>query len=124
MLVTRPWRPRCYCSTAAPSTAGAPDAQRRRLGFGATRACAGFVGGRDMSRPVVIPLGSWPRRMRAELAAGYCGEASVEAFIARVGKEYPHPRVHEGRRRLWLRDDLDKAILPLDLRDRDAAEDL
>jgi len=51
-------------------------------------------------------------------------EASVEAFIARVGKEYPHPRVHEGRRQLWLRDDLDKAILPLDLRDRDAAEDL
>ena len=77
-----------------------------------------------MSRPVVIPLGSWPRRMRAELAAGYCGEASVEAFIARVGKEYPHPRVHDGRRRLWLRDDLDRAIVPPDLSDRDVAEDL
>jgi len=23
----------------------------------------------------VIPMGSWPRRMPAELAAGYCGEA-------------------------------------------------
>jgi hypothetical protein len=78
-----------------------------------------------MSRPAIIPAGSWPRRMCAELAAGYCGEASVEAFIARVGKEYPAPRVNEGRRRLWLRDDLDQAILPDELRrDRDVAEDL
>jgi hypothetical protein len=78
-----------------------------------------------MSRPVIIPVGSWPRRMCAELAAGYCGEASVEAFIARVGKDYPRPRVNDGRRRLWLRDDLDQAILPDDLRrDRDVAEDL
>jgi hypothetical protein len=77
-----------------------------------------------MTRPAVIPSGSWPRRMSAELAAAYCGEPSVEAFIARVGKEYPCPRVQEGRRRLWLRDDHDKAILPPDLADRDAAEDL
>jgi hypothetical protein len=78
-----------------------------------------------MSRPAIIPAGSWPRRMPAELAAGYCGEATVEAFITRVGKEYPLPRVSEGRRRLWLRDDLDQAILPDDLRrDRDVAEDL
>jgi hypothetical protein len=76
------------------------------------------------NRVAIIPLGSWPRRMCAELAAGYCGEPSVDAFMARVGKEYPHPRVHEGSRRLWLRDDLDKAILPPDLRDRDVAEDL
>jgi hypothetical protein len=62
--------------------------------------------------------------MCAELAAGYCGEPSVEAFIARVGTEYPQPRICEGRRRLWLRDDLDKAIVPPDLVDRDAAEDL
>ena len=62
--------------------------------------------------------------MSAELAAGYCGEPSVEAFIARVGTEYPEPRVNDGRRRLWIRDDLDKAILPPDLQDRDAAEDL
>jgi len=78
-----------------------------------------------MSRPAVIPLGSWPRRMCAELAAGYCGEPNVEAFIGRVGKEYPRPRVHDGRRQLWLRDDLDKAILPPELAgDRDVAEDL
>jgi hypothetical protein len=78
-----------------------------------------------MRRPSVIPLGSWPRRMPAELAAGYCGEATVEAFIKRVGSEYPQPRITEGRRRLWLRDDLDQAILPPNLqRVRDVAEDL
>jgi hypothetical protein len=77
-----------------------------------------------MSQPAIIPLGSWPRRMCAELAAAYCGEPSVEAFISRVGKEYPPPQVNEGRRRLWLRDDLDRAILPSHLADRDVAEDL
>jgi hypothetical protein len=78
-----------------------------------------------MPRPVVYPPGAWPRRMGAELAAAYCGETTVEAFIKRVGKEYPQPRVSEGRRKLWLRDDLDQAILPDDMcRDRDVAEDL
>jgi hypothetical protein len=63
--------------------------------------------------------------MRAELAAGYCGEPTVEAFLKRVGNEYPQPRMTQGRRRLWLRDDLDQAILPSDLqRVRDVAEDL
>jgi hypothetical protein len=63
--------------------------------------------------------------MAAELAAAYCGESSIEGFLKRVGSEYPFPRVNEGRRRLWLRDDLDQAILPEDLRQmRDAAEDL
>jgi hypothetical protein len=77
-----------------------------------------------MTRPAIIPVGAWPRRMGAELSAGYCGEPSAEAFLKRVGMEYPLPRVNDGRRRLWLRDDLDKAILPPDLQDRDAAEDL
>jgi hypothetical protein len=86
---------------------------------------SGCANGESMTRPAIIPTGSWPRRMSAELSAGYCGELSVEAFIARVGTEYPEPRVNEGRRRLWLRDDLDQAILPDDLRrDRDVAEDL
>ena len=76
-------------------------------------------------RSAVIPLGSWPRRMSVELAAAYCGEATVEAFLSRVGTEYPQPRISKGRRRLWLKDDLDQAILPEDLRrDRDVAEDL
>ena len=62
------------------------------------------------SRPSMIPLGAWPRRMNAALAAGYCGESTTEAFLSRVGSEYPQPRVNDGRRRLWLRDDLDQAI--------------
>jgi len=80
---------------------------------------------RAMPRPAIIPAGSWPRRMPVELAAGYCGESTVEAFLKRVGSEYPQPRITEGRRRLWLRDDLDQAILPPDLqRVLDVAEDL
>jgi hypothetical protein len=63
--------------------------------------------------------------MGAELAAAYCGESTVDAFIKRVGNEYPRPRVCDGRRRLWLRDDLDQAILPPELvRVADVAEDL
>jgi hypothetical protein len=77
-----------------------------------------------MSRPIVL-VGCWPRRMSAELAGTYCGEPTTSAFLKRVGSEYPQPRVSEGRRRLWLKDDLDKAILPPDLAGaRDAAEDL
>jgi hypothetical protein len=78
-----------------------------------------------MSHPAVIPPGSWPRRMCAQLAAAYCGEPTAEAFISRVGTEYPNPRVAEGRRRLWLKDDLDAAILPPELAPvADLAEDL
>ncbi len=66
-------------------------------------------------RSPLIPAGSWPRRMGPELAAGYVGEPSVEAFLSRVGREYPSPRIAEGRRRLWLKDDLDAAILPPEL---------
>jgi hypothetical protein len=63
--------------------------------------------------------------MCPELAATYCGEVSTDAFLKRVGKEYPRPRIVDGRRQLWLRDDLDQAILPDGLRrDRDVAEDL
>jgi hypothetical protein len=77
-----------------------------------------------MSRPIVM-VGCWPRRMSAELAAAYCGEYSVKDFMRRVGREYPQPRVKEARRQLWLRDDLDQAILPPELvRVADVAEDL
>ena len=41
----------------------------------------------------------------------------------RVGNEYPQPRIKEGRRKLWLRDDLDRAIAP-DIVPGDLAEDL
>ncbi|ORE84903.1 hypothetical protein ATO4_26609 [Aurantimonas sp. 22II-16-19i] len=49
--------------------------------------------------------------MPAELAAGYCGEKHVEDFLQRVGKDYPHPRVEQSRRRrFWYRSDLDRAL--------------
>jgi hypothetical protein len=55
--------------------------------------------------------------MAADLAAGYCGETTVEAFTKRVKSgEYPLPRVNEGRRLLWLKDDLDSAIQPPELK--------
>jgi hypothetical protein len=78
-----------------------------------------------MARPATIPSGSWPRRMSADLAAAYCGEKNVDEFLKRVGTEYPVPRVKEGRRNLWLKDDLDNAILPPELKAvADVAEDL
>jgi hypothetical protein len=78
-----------------------------------------------MTRQTVIPAGVWPPRMPVEMAAGYCGERSVEAFLRRVGTEYPKPCVKAGRRQLWLRDDLDKAIAPHgDAAEADVAADL
>jgi hypothetical protein len=64
--------------------------------------------------PKFPPGGAWPRRLDAAYSAGYCGEPSVRAFLKRVGvdKDYPLPCVKEGRRVLWLKDDLDKAIAP------------
>lgn len=65
--------------------------------------------------------------MNAEIAAAYCGEASTRAFLGRVGpdKEFPLPRVSEGRRVLWLKDDLDKAMSPGGIEaERDVAKDL
>jgi hypothetical protein len=77
-----------------------------------------------MARPMVL-VGCWPRRMSAELAATYCGEPTVKTFLKRVGSEYPQPRVNEGHRRLWLKDDLDHAIAPdLVPTHDDLAEDL
>jgi len=75
-------------------------------------------------RPVTYPSGTYPRRMPEELAAGYVGERTIEGFLKRVGREYPQPRVKEGRRRLWLIDDLDKAIAPPNSATVDLAEEL
>ncbi len=77
------------------------------------------------TRPASLPY--WPRRMNVAMAAAYCGEASTRAFLARVGptKEFPLPRVREGRRVLWLKDDLDKAMEPrAGESERDIAGDL
>jgi hypothetical protein len=61
--------------------------------------------------------------MRADLAAGYCGETYVDEFLKRVGRDYRQPRVIEGRRQLWLMDDLNAAIVPGTV-PNDLAEDL
>lgn len=51
--------------------------------------------------------------------------AERQSLPQEVGSEYPQPRVSDKGRRLWLRDDLDQAILPPDLQQvRDVAEDL
>jgi DNA invertase Pin-like site-specific DNA recombinase len=52
-------------------------------------------------------------------------ETVAKEFNLKVLTEYPLPRVKEGRRQLWLRMDLDMAILPPELTGvRDVAEDL
>lgn len=67
-----------------------------------------------MGRQIFIPPGCWPARMTAEIAAGYVGERSVDQFLRRVGDEYPQPAIDEGvgrgRRQLWLKTALDRAI--------------
>lgn len=59
-----------------------------------------------------VPLnpGQWPRLMRAETAAAYVDERSVEAFLRRAGKVYPAGRKVSGRGRVWAKEDLDRAI--------------
>jgi hypothetical protein len=81
-------------------------------GFEAHFSSAHFFRPFAMPRSAIIPAGSWPRRMPAAIAAGYCGAPTVEAFLKRVGTEYPRPRIKEGSHQLWLRDDLDRAIAP------------
>ena len=45
-----------------------------------------------MGRRVNYPNGAWPTEMRAETAAGYCDEPSVEAFLSKVKLGlYPKP---------------------------------
>jgi hypothetical protein len=64
-----------------------------------------------MSRPVAIPMGSWPLEMRAETAAAYCDEPSVEAFLAKVKLGiYPQPMRCKGSLPKWHRHKLDAAI--------------
>jgi hypothetical protein len=64
-----------------------------------------------MSRAVVIPVGAWPLEMRAEKAAAYCDEPSVEAFLAKVSKGiYPDPMRCKGSLPKWHRHKLDASI--------------
>lgn len=61
-----------------------------------------------------IPPGCWPARLNVHMAAAYVGESSANTFLRRVGTEYPAPAVDDGtgkgRRLLWLKADLDRAI--------------
>ena len=71
--------------------------------------------------------GCWPRLMRAEVAAAYVGEKSVEAFRRAVGSLYPAPVKIPSKGDRWLKDALDKAIDHLsgsDGRIRDIADEL
>jgi streptogramin lyase len=52
--------------------------------------------------------------MRAETAAAYTDEKSVEAFRRRVGTLYPQGVNIDGRGEIWLREALDAAISKLD----------
>lgn len=64
-----------------------------------------------MRRAVVCPAGSWPLEMRAETAAGYCDEPSVEAFLSKVARgEYSKPVRQQGSLPKWHRLRLDHDI--------------
>jgi hypothetical protein len=63
-----------------------------------------------MSRAVAIPLGSWPLEMRAETAAAYCDEPSVEAFLKKVPQVYSEPARSKGCLPKWHRAKLDRDI--------------
>ena len=58
-----------------------------------------------MSRKPRNP-GTWPHLMRAETAAAYCDEVSVEAFMRRVGSVYSRPVFVAGRGKVWLKEHL------------------
>jgi hypothetical protein len=64
-----------------------------------------------MSRPSVIPAGSWPLEMRAETAAAYCDEPSIDAFLAKVQRGiYSAPMRERGCLPKWHRWKLDRDI--------------
>ncbi len=65
-----------------------------------------------MTRPARIPSGAWPAQLDASMAAGFCGERSVEAFRSKCGKAlpYPAPRRIEGIGDRWRTADLQAAI--------------
>jgi hypothetical protein len=63
-----------------------------------------------MKRIPHSPSGAWPRLMRADTAAAYLDEKSVEAFLRAVGSLYPEPITLSGKGSRWLKDSLDRAI--------------
>lgn len=69
------------------------------------------LGARLMKRPPLIPQGSWPLEMRAETAAAYCDEPSIDAFLAKVQRGvYSAPVREKGCLPKWHRWKLDRDI--------------
>ena len=75
-----------------------------------------------MTKAVDAGSHAWPRLMRAETAAAYVDERSVEAFRRRVGSVYPEPIHVSGRGEVWLKDQLDAAIAKLNGETADALD--
>jgi hypothetical protein len=48
--------------------------------------------------------------MRAQTAAEYTDEKSVQSFLRRTGSVYPPPLRIPGRGRVWTKESLDEAI--------------
>jgi hypothetical protein len=82
---------------------------RREVGPpGLAKATVSIFHSLAMSRPPHIPAGSWPLEMRAETAAAYYDEPSVEAFHAKVRLGiYPPPMREKGCLPKWHRWKLD-----------------
>ncbi len=65
-------------------------------------------GVRHRTRPVFIPTGCWPAELRAETAAAYVDEPSVDAFLAKVARSiYCQPVRMTGCLPKWSREKLD-----------------
>lgn len=64
-----------------------------------------------MARSPTYPLEAWPQEMRAERAAAYCDEPSVEAFMKKVAAGiYSQPARAAGCLPKWHRRKLDSDI--------------
>ncbi len=63
-----------------------------------------------MATSVRYPPGLWPAEMRADMAAAYVDEPSVEAFLRKAGTTYPAPVRGRGCARKWSKEALDLAI--------------
>lgn len=65
----------------------------------------------NMSRPIRNIPGAWPEEMRAETAAAYCDEPSVESFLSKVAKGiYSQPNRAQHCAQKWHRKKLDRDI--------------
>jgi hypothetical protein len=64
-----------------------------------------------VARPAACPMGSWPEEMRAETAAGFTDEPSVEAFLRKVEVGiYPPPMRARGCLPKWHKAKLAQVI--------------